>query len=182
MKKFLMVMAAAVGLAGPVLAQTNNYSNADVRNPVVFGDKLNADLSATDTRLDALESSTNVNGAGVFASTTIGTLTVGTNATVAGTLGVSGASTLNTATITGATFVANQAASVRGASTFHTTSVTGALTAASTLDVTGIATFAATQNVFSAAASAAPTNAAVAGLRVRINGTNYWIAVSVPNS
>lgn len=182
MKKILMVMVAAAGLASAVQAQTNDYTIRQLRDPPQLRLELNNDMSATDTRLDALESSTNVNGIGVYQALTIGQATIGTNATVGGTLGVSGATTLNTLTTTGATFVANQAASVRGATTLNSLSATGAVTVATTLGVTGIATFAATQTVFTAAATLAPTNAAVAGLHVRINGTNYWIAVSVPNS
>lgn len=93
MKKILAVISIAA-CGAVAVGQTNDYSNRNVRDPVQLQAKINADLSAVDTRLDALEGSTNVNGAGVFQSITAGAATVQTNATVGGTLGVTGILTL----------------------------------------------------------------------------------------
>ncbi|MEY2656134.1 MAG: hypothetical protein RLZZ524_3162 [Pseudomonadota bacterium] len=129
--KRILIGLAVIGAISAAVAQTNDYSNRNVRDPVQLQAKLNNDLAAVETRLDALEGSTNVNGAGVFYSVTAGAATVQTNATVGGTLAV-----------------------------------------------TGVATLSASQTVFGTAAQvAAPTNAASRGLRISINGTNYWIAV-----
>jgi fibronectin-binding autotransporter adhesin len=162
MKKILIVCLSFVATIS-VLAQSSDWTTRNVRDPVQLREKLNTDGTAIDDRLTALEGSTNVNGSGVFASITAGTVTVQTNATVGGTLGVTGATT------------------IQGATSVNSLSVTGAsASVAGTLAVTGVATFTA-QPVFNEAILAAPTNEAVAGLSVRINGTNYVIAVSIPN-
>lgn len=93
MKKYLIICLAFVATL-PALAQSVDWSTRNVRDPVQLRDKLNTDGTALDARLDALEGSTNVNGAGVFASVTAGTVAVQTNATVGGTLAVTGVATL----------------------------------------------------------------------------------------
>lgn len=142
MKRMILAAIAAVSV-GAIMsrAQTNDYTIRQIRDPVQMQSELNGDMIAVNTRLTALEASTNVNGIGVFKALTIGASTVQTNETVGGTL------TVNTLSATG--------------------------TAASV---------AATQMVFTAAATAAPTNSASAGIRVRVNGTNYWIGLLPPNS
>lgn len=57
MKK-IIIMAVVGLLAGIALAQTNDYSNRSVRDPVQLEAKLNADFSAVDTRIDSLEGAT----------------------------------------------------------------------------------------------------------------------------
>jgi len=98
--KKLSLMMAALLTGCIVLAQTNDYSNRSVRDPIQLEGKINADMSATDTRLDALEASTNANS-GVFKAAYVGALTVGTNQTVGGTLTVNGATALNGLATTG---------------------------------------------------------------------------------
>jgi hypothetical protein len=93
MKKFLAILSIAA-CGAVAVGQTNDYSNRNVRDPVQLQAKINADLYATDARIDALEGSTNVNGAGAFKSATIGALAVQTNATVGGTFAVTGIATL----------------------------------------------------------------------------------------
>lgn len=79
-KNFILLVAGFVGAA--VMAQTNDYSNRSVRDPVQLGSKLNADMSAVSDRLSDLEASTNASG--TFKTTTIGSLIVQTNAVVHG--------------------------------------------------------------------------------------------------
>lgn len=87
----LIILLAAFGIASAVLAQSSDYSVRNVRDPIQLQSKLNTDGAATEARLTALEGSTNVNGAGAFASITLSgatgivssaaSATVATNAT-----------------------------------------------------------------------------------------------------
>lgn len=97
------------------------------------------------------------------AAATIGAATIQTNATVGGTLGVTGAVTF-TATATAADLVATNSID------------TQSLVVDTTATLTGVATFAA-KPVFSAAAAVAPTNDASAGWTITVNGTNYVVAL-----
>ena len=88
MKKIIIM--AVVGLfAGIVLAQTNDYSNRSVRDPVQLEAKLNADFSAIDTRIDAVTVQTDTNAtttATRYLPVAIGQLLVGSTGTGTGSL------------------------------------------------------------------------------------------------
>lgn len=84
-----------------------------------------------------------------------------------------------------ATFAAQpNALSITGASTLNTLSTTGAVTtralvSANTITATGLVSV--TTLKMLPAETAAPTNAATRGFIININGTNFWVAASVPN-
>lgn len=93
--KRILIMILAIGATLPIFAQSVDWSKEEVRDPVQLRDKLNTDGAAVESRIASLEGSTNVGGAGAYASITLGTATIQTNATVGGTLAVTGVATLS---------------------------------------------------------------------------------------
>lgn len=55
MNRIGYAVGALVALAFCALAQTNDYSNRNVRDPVQLQAKVNNDMAATDSRIDAIE-------------------------------------------------------------------------------------------------------------------------------
>ncbi len=124
--------------ASILVANNGNLVATDLNNVIDFGNVAQGNFPKL-----------NVTGA----STLSGAVTMGSNATVAGTLGVTGATTLSnnlsvggTATVSGATYL-QSTLGVSGAATLSnnlsvggTASVTGATTLSSTLAVTGAST------------------------------------------
>jgi len=181
--KRLLIICLAFSATLPALAQSTDWTIREVRDPVQLRQKLNSDGTAADARLTALEGSTNVNGAGVFASITAGTVAVQTNATVGGTLGVSGAATFSGNAIANEVDARTATALLIGKATATSVAIGASdagVTVPGTLAVTGKATFTVKPG-FSAAAVAAPTNAAVLGWQVEVNGTNYVVELKPAN-
>lgn len=110
---------------------------------------------------------------GPIGAATPSSLAVGANATVGGTLGVTGAMTANGG-------INCDSGKFIVADTSGNTTVGGTLAVAGASSFTGVVTQAATP-VFTQAAGAAPTNEASMGLAVTIGGTNYVIGLSRPN-
>lgn len=165
---------------------TADYTNTVNSYAGEYGDltvQTNAGVGGTLTVTGAVAGSSTLTISGksaLNADTTVkSNLFVTGNATVTGNFAVVG-----TTALTGNTTVQG-AENVNGNFTvstnkFAVTAANGNTSVAGTLGVTGVATFTA-QPVFNAAILAAPTGSAVGGLSVKINGTNYAIAVIIPN-
>lgn len=177
MKKiFITLIAGLVGMA--VMAQTNDYSNRSVRDPVQLQGKLNADMAATKARLETLEASTNISVA------------------IATTAGITDTDADGASTISAIGYEANDAVLVldadQGDDAADTWSIeseaadndlsfvngtTEAIKVTSAGVVTATDDFVCDKIIFTDASTAAPTNAVSRGFLVTVNGTNFWLGL-----
>jgi hypothetical protein len=162
MKKMIAVWMASACMAGVALAQQSTAldGTAEVRNPVRLKAWLEANATDAEARLVVLESSlgTNVANEAVYVlNLSAGTFAVSTNATVGGTLGVTGAATLG-------------AGSYAGSLTAGALAVSTNATVGGTLGVTGATTLGTAYSLAQTAGSLAVTTNATVGGTLYVGG------------
>lgn len=158
-------------------AQDTALTNREVRDPKQLEPWLEANAADAQARLASLEASTN-------AAATVSNLTVTANATIAGTLGVTGAATLTGNAIANELDARTATALLLGKATATSVAIGASdagVTVPGTLGVTGVATFTAAPKFTATTAAGAVTLTATNGPAVATGtaASPVWITVTI---